>query len=212
MKEMLLATTNPNKVKEIQAILKDTDWEIYSLADFPSLTQPSEDGETFQENALQKAVLVAAQSEMITLADDSGLSVDALNGAPGVHSARYAGENKDDKANLEKLLKEMEGIPMEKRQARFTCSIAISFPEDDRYFITEETCEGIIAESPVGENGFGYDPIFFIPEMGKTMAQLTDEEKNKISHRGKAIRRLEEMLPEIVEAMEHYNTMLKPCF
>lgn len=212
MKELLLATTNAGKVQEIQAILKDSDWEIYSLADFPSLEHPKEDGETFKENALQKAVFIAEKSEMLTLADDSGLVVDALDGAPGVYSARYAGENQNDQANLEKLLREMEGFPQENRKAHFACAMAICFPEDFRFFVAEDTCEGVIAEKPLGDNGFGYDPVFYIPELGKTMAQLTDAEKNQISHRGKALRRLEEMLPEIIDAMEQYQTMLRPCF
>ena len=206
MNDLLLATSNKHKVKEITAMLEGTGWEIYDLSDLPSIKLPPEEGETFQENALQKAMFGAEQSHMLVLADDSGLVVEALNGAPGVLSARYAGEGHDDAANTAKLLDVLKGE--ENRKAAFVCAMALAFPEEERFFVIEEWCEGLIAQEPIGENGFGYDPVFYVPELGKTMAQLSDDEKNNISHRGKALARMNKMLTDVLEICQ--DKMLTP--
>jgi XTP/dITP diphosphohydrolase len=198
-KEILVATTNPGKVRELRALLAgDIEWK--SLADFPGVGAVEEDGATFAENARKKATGYARATRLWTLADDSGLVVDALGGAPGVNSARFAGvraEGTDrkvlDRRNLEKLLSLLEGVPQEKRTARFVCCLCLAEP-DQVLLETQGTLEGVIAEEPAGAGGFGYDPVFLVPGLGKTVAQLGDDEKNAISHRGKAMRRLRPLL------------------
>jgi len=148
-----------------------------------------ETGTTFEENALIKARHVQSVSGEIALADDSGLEVDYLNGAPGVYSARFAGVGASDAQKNTKLLETLSGVPLEKRTARFVCVIALVFP-DGKELLSRGTFEGIIAERPVGENGFGYDPLLFVPEQGRTVAQMSDSEKNEVSHRGKALRKM----------------------
>ena len=148
-----------------------------------------EDGKTFREHAVKKAVTVAVLLKEWTLADDSGLEVDALDGAPGVFSARFAGEPGDDRKNNEKLLRLLAGVPMEQRTARFRCVLALASPEGE-VWTTERTCEGLIGLAPRGDQGFGYDPLFYLPELGVTMAELPEEKKNAISHRGKAMKDL----------------------
>ncbi len=195
--EILLATGNGNKVKELQKMLDEQPqskgWVVKSLRDFPDIVIPAEDAPDFLGNALIKARAAAKQTGLLTLADDSGLAVDALDGAPGVRSARYAGEEHDDAANNAKLLRAMAAVPAAKRTARFMCCIALVAP-DGREDHAVGACEGRIALEPKGEDGFGYDPLFIVDGLNKTMAELTMAEKNKISHRGKA---LKEILPKI---------------
>lgn len=194
---IVLATGNRGKLQEFSNLLSPLGVEIKSLADYPSVTPVSEDGETFRENAVKKAKIVAEATGEIALADDSGLEVDYLGGAPGVYSARFAGEGKDDRANNEKLLMLLEGEPPNKRGARFRCVVALSTPKGQIY-TAEGVCEGVIAERPAGEGGFGYDPLFMLPEYGKTFAQLDMITKNKISHRGKAFTLALEIIAGII--------------
>ncbi|KPB05493.1 XTP/dITP diphosphatase [Bacillus sp. CHD6a] len=189
MTDIIIATNNPGKVKDFEVILEPKGFKVKSLADFPEIPDVEETGTTFEENALLKAEAVSAHLGKIVLADDSGLEVDALNGEPGVYSARYAGMEKDDKKNIQKVLHGMEGVPNEKRTARFVCVLAVVDPSGEK-FTVRGTCEGNIATEPIGENGFGYDPIFYVNEKQKTMAQLSKEEKSEISHRGNAMKEL----------------------
>lgn len=191
MKELIVATKNKGKIKEFEEIFAQKGIVVQSLLDYPMVPDIEETGTTFAENAALKAEEMAKFFKKPVIADDSGLIVDALDGRPGVYSARYAGLEKSAAKNNEKVLKELEGVPQEKRTARFFCAIAVAFPDGETR-IFEGSCEGVIAEKPVGENGFGYDPIFYIPEFGKTMAQLPSETKNQISHRAKAIKKLAE--------------------
>lgn len=197
MKEVIIATKNAGKAREFQALLEKKGVTVKTLLDFPNSPDVEETGSTFAENARLKAETIARYFQTIVIADDSGLSVDVLGGKPGVYSARYAGEEKDDQANIAKVLKEMGGIPFEKRTARFHCALAVAVPNGPTT-IFEGTCEGYITEAPKGENGFGYDPIFYVPQKGKTMAELTKEEKNKISHRAVALAKLEKQWDQIV--------------
>jgi XTP/dITP diphosphohydrolase len=202
MKKILVASTNPGKIAELRAML-DLDVEWSGLADFPDIPEIEEDGETFAENARKKAVGYAKQTGLWTIADDSGLVVDALGGQPGVKSARFSGaKDKErtllDHKNMAKVLKLLEGTPKEKRTARFVCCLCLASAE--KVLIeTEGKLEGIIAEKEEGANGFGYDPIFFVPKLGKSVAQLTQEEKNAISHRGNAIRKLKPLLNKLLK-------------
>lgn len=192
----VVASANSGKIKEIKKVLQDTSLEVVSMSEAGFSDEIEETGSTFEENALIKAEAVAAKVNAIVMADDSGLEVDALNGAPGVYSARYAGEGASDKDRNIKLLKELESTPDDKRQARFVSAIAVVLP-DGRNFVVRGTCEGIITRAPSGDNGFGYDPLFYLPEFGATMAQISMEEKNKISHRGKALVKMVEKLKEL---------------
>jgi XTP/dITP diphosphohydrolase len=200
-KKILVATTNPGKIAEIRAML-DFDVEWLGLSDFPGINEIEEDGKTFAENARKKALGYAKATGLWTLADDSGLVIDALGGDPGVKSARFSGsKDKDrkllDHKNMAKVLKLLEGVPKEKRTARFVCCLCLSSP-DEVLAETEGKLEGVIAEKEIGENGFGYDPIFFVPHLNKTVAQLTSEEKNAVSHRGNAIRKLKHFLEQLL--------------
>jgi XTP/dITP diphosphohydrolase len=186
---LLVATGNRGKAAEAAAILGEAAGarlEVLTLADFPGLPSPAETGATFLENARIKARAGAAGSGLPTIGEDSGLVVDALGGAPGVLSARYA--EGGDRDRWEKLLRELAGVPERRRTARFVCAAALALP-DGREEATEGTCEGAIATAPRGEGGFGYDPVFLLPD-GRTMAELGPGEKNAISHRGRALRRL----------------------
>lgn len=187
MKEVVLATTNKGKIREFSDLLGHVFGRITSLNDLCHIPDIVEDGKTFKENALKKARTVSRLTNKIALADDSGLEVEALQGRPGVFSSRYAGENAGDRENIEKLLRELNGVT--DRRARFVCSLALVFP-DGREIVVEGVCEGIILDEPRGEGGFGYDPVFFLPELNKTMAELTLEEKNLISHRSRAMKAL----------------------
>ncbi|AIK39964.1 MULTISPECIES: XTP/dITP diphosphatase [Bacillus] len=195
MKHVVVATKNMGKVREFAELFERFDLEVKSLHDFPNIEEVEETGETFEENALLKADSLCKQLNSIVIADDSGLIVDTLNGNPGVRSARYAGEQKDDQANIDKVLTGLDGVSMEKRTARFYCALAVAFPEENKEsVIVNGTCEGKILEQRRGENGFGYDPIFYVEEYKRAMAELTSDEKNEISHRGRALRKLEEKI------------------
>jgi len=201
--KILIATTNPGKMAELSAML-DLGIEWLSLSNFPDLPNVVEDGRTFDQNARKKALGYAKATGYWTIADDSGLVIDALDGAPGVKSARFSGQpapheerNLIDHRNCAKVLDLLKDVPAEKRNARFVCSLCLTSPE--RVLIeTQGRFEGVIAQSPAGCNGFGYDPIFFVPSLGKTVAQLAAEEKNAISHRGNAIRKLRPLLAKIL--------------
>lgn len=188
MNKLLLATRNNHKKQELQELLRDLQIEIVTLDDIEPLPEVEEDGVTFEANAIKKASINASLSGLVTLADDSGLAVDALDGKPGVYSARFAGENADDEKNNQKLLALLTNVPEEQRTARFKCVIAICAP-GGKTATVEGSCEGKIAIKPSGQQGFGYDPLF-IPEGGeKSFAMLAAEEKNRISHRGKALQK-----------------------
>lgn len=195
---LVLATHNKGKVKELQELLNGTGFEVQSMAQYPNVSEVVEDGDTFQANAIKKAREICGDVSEITLADDSGLEVDYLDGAPGVHSARFAGEGHNDLANNKKLLELLNGVPAEKRTARFRCVVAIAIP-GGRVETAEGTCEGIIINEQRGEYGFGYDPLFLVPEYGKTFAELGSEIKNTISHRGRALQRSKSILEKIAQ-------------
>jgi XTP/dITP diphosphohydrolase len=187
MPKLLLATNNKGKVREYKHMLKDLPFELVSLAELGINTGVDEVGKTLEENARLKAIVLSRESQLLTLADDSGLEVDVLGGEPGRLSARYAGEGASDRDRVSYLLSRLKGVPPEKRAARFRCVIAIAQPDGEVELCSGE-CQGVIALEPRGEEGFGYDPIFYLPELGKTMAELTLEGKNRVSHRGQAAR------------------------
>jgi len=193
---IVLATTNKGKTREIREMLKGFPIEIKNLDDFGPIPEVIEDGETFDDNAYQKASFTAKVLGYPAIADDSGLCVEALDGAPGVYSARYAGENANDADNVQKLLKELKD--KENRNAAFQCVISIAVPTGAA-LTYEGSCEGIITREPAGENGFGYDPLFFFPKFNKTFAQLSMEEKALVSHRGKAFREVTLEMDKILE-------------
>ena len=194
--DIVLATKNRKKVEEIKKIFSvmGTASRIYTLDDFPDYGEVVEDGDTFEANAVKKALYVSKCTGMTAVADDSGLEVEALNGEPGVFSARYAGEAADDKANLEKLLKEMVTVPPGKRKARFVCCIAMASQGEIETFTGY--VEGTIGTEPRGVNGFGYDPVFFPKGHDSTFAEMGDDEKNVLSHRGEALRKLQKYMLE----------------
>ena len=195
---LVLATRNKGKVRELRELLKDYQVEVLSLEDYPDFPEVEEDGATFEVNAIKKAKETAAYTKLVALADDSGLEVDYLNGQPGVHSARFAGEPKDDQANNGKLLKLLEGVPAEERSARFRCVAAVAVP-DGSVYTAEGFCTGVIGTNLRGEKGFGYDPLFFLPEYDKTFAELDLSLKNKISHRGRALCEVKVILSKLVQ-------------
>ena len=191
--ELVLASGNKGKLAEFQRLLDGLDVQIHSMKDYPEIGEIVEDGSTFAENALIKARAVCKATGKPAMADDSGLAVDALNGAPGIYSARFAGEQRSDADNNAKVLQLMETVADADRTARFFCVIAIVLP-DGREYTVEGTCEGIILHALRGEVGFGYDPLFYVESMNKTFAELTMEEKNRISHRGHANRKAVEII------------------
>jgi len=193
MKKIIAATKNKGKIKEIQEILAGLSFKVVSMEEIGISKDIEEYGSTFEENALIKAEEVGKLTGEIVLADDSGLEVDFLNGAPGIYSARFAGEDATDEDKNNMLLKLLENVPFEKRGARFVCAIAVVFPNGDNFSV-RGTCEGYIGNKPEGSNGFGYDPLFFMPEYNMTTAQMDCEEKHKISHRGKALRLMAQRL------------------
>lgn len=186
MKKLIFATGNENKMKEIRMILGDLDYEILSMKEAGIDADIVEDGKTFEENAIIKATAISKLSGCLVLADDSGLEVDYMDKMPGIYSARWMGEDTSYRIKNKAIIDKLEGVPDEKRTARFVCAIAAAFP-DGRVVTKRGTIEGIIGYEERGENGFGYDPIFFLPEYGKTTAELSPGEKNQISHRGRAL-------------------------
>ena len=194
--QLVIATRNKGKTAEIRDLLKGFPVDIMDLDDFGPIPEVIEDGETFDENAYKKASFTARILGLPALADDSGLIVDALNGAPGVHSARYAGENASDEDRYKKLLKEMQDL--ENRKAAFECIISIAVPTGPA-LTYEGQCEGMIAKKKTGDNGFGYDPIFFYPPLAKTFAELTREEKSRVSHRGRALKELGDEFEKVIK-------------
>ena len=188
MTRLLLATKNPAKVREYSRLLQGIPYEIVTLSEEGIYQVVDETGKTLEENASLKAKSYACQSNLLTLADDSGLEVDALGGEPGALSARFAGEGASDNERIDYLLAKLTGIPWEERTARFRCMIAIASPQGEVELCQGE-CRGIIAFEPKGENGFGYDPIFYLDQLEKTMAELSMDEKNEVSHRGQAVRK-----------------------
>ncbi len=193
---LLLATSNEDKIREIVEILADLPVQFRNLKDYPGLAEPVEDAETFLGNAEKKALHYAKLTGLWALADDSGLEVDCLNGLPGVHSARFAGPQRDPLANNRKLVTMLAGIPLEQRRARFWCAAALAKDGQIAAF-AEDAVEGLVIDEPRGKNGFGYDPHFLVPELGRTTAELEPEHKNAISHRGKAVRRIGVLIREI---------------
>ncbi len=211
MKELVLATRNPDKAAELAALLADLGIKVRTLADFPDAPEVVEDGETCEANAVKKATVIARHTGLPTLADDTGLLVEALSGRPGVHAARYAGEQATYEDNWRKLLRELNGVPRERRRARFVTVAALVRPVDLgrgargaghrastagdlKVDVVEGMLEGLIAESPAGASGFGYDPVFFVPELGRTLAQLSPGEKNRVSHRSRALAKIIDLL------------------
>jgi len=206
-RQIVLATGNPGKLREMAQVLKPLGVSVVGINEIADIAEPEETGETFAENARQKALYYAKATGQWCLADDSGLQVDALDGAPGVHSARYssditpAGADRQttDRANNAKLLGALENVPDELRTARFVCHVALAGGEDI-LLETSGTFEGVIAHTPAGENGFGYDPLFYVPAHGCTAAELPAEDKNRISHRGQAVRSFAELLTELLNS------------
>lgn len=197
MKEVLVATNNKGKVKDFEELFKPHGIQVISLKDLDEPIEVEETGTTFEENAILKAEETAKILGKWVISDDSGLEIDALNGEPGVYSARYAGEPKDDEANIDKVLKGLTGVPEGSRHARFRCVLAIAGPGLETQTFSG-SCEGSIAFERKGEHGFGYDPIFHVPSEGKAMAELTPSEKAAISHRGEAMRKFETELPKFI--------------
>ena len=193
MKNIIFATGNKDKMREIREIMADCDVQIQSMKEAGIQVDIVEDGKTFEENALIKARAIAAHTNAIVLADDSGLEIDALNKEPGVYSARYMGEDTSYDIKNQNLIDRLDGVPKEKRTARFVCAIAAVLP-DGKELVTRQTMEGYIGGKIAGENGFGYDPIFCVEKYGCTTAELSEEQKNEISHRGKALRAMKEKL------------------
>ncbi|MBB5172660.1 XTP/dITP diphosphatase [Texcoconibacillus texcoconensis] len=191
MKTIIIATKNEGKVAEFRALFAERGFQIRSLNDIDEDISIIEDASTFAGNACKKAETIVGYTGNVVVADDSGLEVEALDGKPGVYSARYAGDEKNDQANNQKLLRELENVSDEDRKARFVCALAVAFPDRETEVVIG-TCEGKIAQEPKGDHGFGYDPVFYLEDKHKTMAQLTSEEKNEISHRANALKKLEE--------------------
>ncbi len=198
MTKLLLATGNQAKLKELRSLLCDLPYELVTLTEVGISVKVDESGNSLEENARLKATIFADKSQLLTLADDSGLEVDALGGQPGVLSARYAGENASDSERIDYLLSRLKGVPWEQRRAHFKCVIAIATPDGQVEF-SSGACLGIITLKPRGEQGFGYDPVFYLPRLGKTMAELPLEVKNRVSHRGKAARKAHRVLERLKE-------------
>lgn len=188
MKQIVVATKNPNKAREYRELFAPWQIEVKTLADFDQLIEIEENGTTFEENALIKAQAVVTATQLPVVADDSGLVVDALDGAPGIHSARYAGDHDDD-ANNDKLLANLVGVSMDQRTAHFHTTLVALKPNGQK-LVANGDVNGLILTQRRGENGFGYDPLFFLPKLNSAMAELTDEQKNSVSHRGRAMRQM----------------------
>lgn len=197
MKQVVIATKNKGKAKDFEALFEPFGYKVVTMFDVAPDVEIEETGTTFEENAILKAETLANLLGQIVIADDSGLAIDALNGEPGVYSARYAGDH-DDEANMVKVLENMKDVPEEQRTARFCCALAIAGPNLESKTVFG-TCEGVIAHEKKGTNGFGYDPIFYVPALEKHMAELSADEKGAISHRGNAIRKLALQLAEFLK-------------
>ena len=200
MKEVLIATNNAGKAKDFEALFNPFGITVLTLNDIEEEIDVEETGVTFEENAILKAETVARLLGKVVIADDSGLEIDALDGAPGVYSARYAGGSKSDDANMDKVLEELKAVPTSERTARFRCVLAVAGPGIDTMTFAG-SCEGLIRTERQGSNGFGYDPIFFVPSINKTMAELSPHQKSEISHRGAALEKLSIKLPLFVEGL-----------
>lgn len=203
--KIVIATSNKGKINEIRSLMSDLSLDVVPQSDFSNVPKVVEDGLTFFENAYKKAKAISEHTGLPALADDSGIEVDALNGGPGVRSAMYAGENAKDIDNIKKLLQEMKDIPKHRRAARFRCVMVLYSP-DGRWISSEGSCFGEIAFEPRGDKGFGYDPIFLLPDRNKTMAEIELEEKNKISHRTMAILGIKERIREFMDKKIEINT------
>lgn len=199
MTDLVLATRNRHKGEELSALLSDLQFRIRTLAEFPAAPEVEEDGATCRDNAVKKAVAIAQATGLPAVADDTGLEVEALGGRPGVHAARYAGEGATYADNCRKLLRELEGLASDRRTATFLTVAALALP-DGTVEVTEGRLRGRITTSPEGTQGFGYDPVFFVPALGRTLAQLSPEEKNKISHRAEAFRKMKDVLSRLKAA------------
>ena len=199
MKKIIFATGNADKMKEIREILADLDAEILSMKEAGIQADIVEDGKTFEENAVIKATAISKLTGEIVLADDSGLEIDALNKEPGIYSARYMGEDTSYDIKNQALIDRLEGVPDEKRTARFVCAIAAALP-DGSTEVVRGTMEGRIGYEIAGENGFGYDPIFYLPQFGCSSAELEPEKKNELSHRGEGLRKMRKVLEEKLES------------
>ena len=196
--KIILATQNQGKLRELQELLEDEAIEVLSLRDIADWEDVEETGETFADNATLKARAAVKKTGLIALADDSGLEVDALEGAPGVHSARFAGEPKDDERNNDKLLEQLDAIPDDQRTARFRCALMLVTPQGEE-FLTEGAVEGRILKQRRGQDGFGYDPLFYVPDYARTMAELTLAEKNSLSHRAQAFCKVIPILVQVLK-------------
>ncbi len=193
MRRLVLAMRNEGKLREVRQLLAGLELEIVDLSSYPEAPDIPEEGTTFAANAREKALITAGHTGEWSLADDSGLEVEVLGGAPGVRSARYAGVHGDDQANIKRLLLELKDVPSDRRGARFVCALALAL-SGGRVLTAEGECQGRIGYGPKGENGFGYDPVFFLPEVGRMMAELSEEEKNRLSHRARAIRKIRPLI------------------
>lgn len=198
MKEVIIATKNPGKAKEFEHIFAPRGIAVRTLLDFPEIPDVEETGTTFEANAILKAEAISRLLNRMVIGDDSGLMVDALEGQPGIYSARYAGEQKNDQENIDKVLLELTGLPVDKRTARFYCALAVAVPTQETITVSG-ICEGRILEERRGTHGFGYDPVFYVPEKGLAMAEMTSSEKNKISHRANALKKLDTVLDSILK-------------
>ncbi len=195
MEKLVVATKNEGKITEIKKVLQTMPFEVLSMGDIGIAVDVVEDGKTFEENSLKKAVEICSICKTIVIADDSGIEVDYLDGAPGIYSARFGGPEAADEDRNEKLLYMLKDVPFEKRTARFVCAIAVAFP-DGRSFAVRDNCEGFVDFKCKGHNGFGYDPLFYVREYDKTMAELSIDIKNKISHRAKALEKMADRIKD----------------
>lgn len=194
MKEIIIATKNKGKAKDFEQLLEPMGYKVLTLHDVAPHMDVEETGETFEANAILKAEAIAQELQATVIADDSGLEIDALDGEPGVYSARYSGDERNDESNIDKVLQKMLQVPDSEKTARFRCVLALASPGKET-ILFEGTCEGLITDERKGENGFGYDPIFYVPALDKTMAEMKPSEKASVSHRGNAIRELGKAMP-----------------
>jgi XTP/dITP diphosphohydrolase len=201
IRELVLATRNRHKGEELGALLGDLGVRIRTMDEFPDVPDVIEDGNTCEANAIKKAKAVSKATGLLAVADDTGLEVDALGGRPGVYAARYAGEHASYEDNWRKLLQELSGVPHNRRTARFLTAAAMASPSGEVQAVTGQL-QGVITEKPVGARGFGYDPVFFVPELGKTLAELSAEEKNRISHRAKAFTQVRKILQNRIQSVQ----------